>query len=101
LSKTGLAKPDVVNALKYFLSVDGANVWAEASGNSLGNQKANPPNVLVAEIGASVAENGTLALQRWWESVPADIQGEVVAEFSRFMLDPTMETAETVMSNIQ
>ena len=101
LSRTGIEKPEVVEALKYFLSVDGANVWAEASGNSLGNNNANPPNVLVAKIADDVAEMGTLALQRWWESVPADIQGEVVAEFARFMLDPTMATAETVMANIQ
>ncbi|MCP4383729.1 MAG: extracellular solute-binding protein [Hyphomicrobiales bacterium] len=101
LSKAGVEKPEVVEALKYFLSVDGANVWADASGNSLGNNNANPPNVLVAKIGEDVASMGTLALQRWWESVPADLQGEIVAEFARFMLDPTMDTAETVMANIQ
>ena len=101
LSKAGAAKPEVVEALKYFLSVDGANVWAEASGNALGNNNANPPNVLVAKISNDVATMKSLALQRWWESVPADIQGEVVSEFARFMLDPTMKTAEIVMANIQ
>ncbi len=101
LSKSGIEKPDVVKALKYFESVDGANVWAAASGNSLGNKHANPPNVIVAKINDDVAKEGTLAYERWWEAVPAELQGEIVAEFNRFMLDPTMDTAEDVMSNIQ
>ncbi|MCR9138720.1 MAG: extracellular solute-binding protein [Alphaproteobacteria bacterium] len=101
LSKAALDKPDVVNALKYFVSVDGANAWAAASGNALGNKNATPPNSVVAKVNADVDANGTLAFDRWWEAVPADIQGEAVAEFNRFMLDPTMETAESVMSNIQ
>ena len=41
LSKAGMENPDVVKALEYFVSIDGANVWAEASGNSIGNAKAN------------------------------------------------------------
>ncbi len=101
LSKEALDKADVVEALKFFVSVDGANVWADASGNFMGNTNANPPNELVAKINQTVANNGTLAFDRWWEAVPADIQGEVVAELNRFMLDPTMETAEGVMANVQ
>ncbi len=101
LSKTGIEKPDVVAALKFFVSVDGANAWAKASGNALGNSNAEPPNVVVAKINQDVVDNGTLAIERWWEAVPAELQGELVAEFNRFMLDPTMDTAEDVMSNIQ
>ncbi len=101
LSKKGLAKPEVVNALKYFVSIDGANVWAAASGNSLGNSKANPPNVIVKKISDDVAAMKTVAFPRWWEAVPADLQGEMVAELNRFMLTPTMETAESVMANTQ
>jgi multiple sugar transport system substrate-binding protein len=101
LSKAALDKPDVVNALKFFVSVDGANAWAGASGNALGNNNAEPPNSVVAKINADVAAKGTIALNRWWEAVPAELQGEFVAEFNRFMLDPTMETAEKVMTTIQ
>ena len=101
LSKEALDKPDVVGAIKYFVSVAGANAWAKASGNYMGNNNADPPNVLVAKINDTVAAEGTLALERWWEAVPSDVQGEAVAEFNRFMLNPTMETAEEVMANIQ
>jgi len=101
MSNEGAADEQTMAMLKHFLSVDGANVWAEASGNSIGNTKANPPNVVVAQINDTVAAEGTAAFQRWWEAVPADLQGELVAEFNRFMLDPTMDTAESVMANAQ
>ena len=101
LSRSGIENPDAVTALKFFVSVEGANAWAEASGNALGNNNAKPPNAVVEKINRDVAANGTVAIERWWEAVPAELQGEFVAEFNRFMLDPTMETAEEVMSNIQ
>ena len=101
LSKKGMAKPEVVNALKYFVSVEGANVWAASSGNALGNSKANPPNDVVKKINDDVAAMKTVSYPRWWEAVPADLQGEMVAELNRFMLAPTMETAESVMANTQ
>lgn len=101
LSRSGIENPDVVTALKFFESVEGANAWAAASGNALGNANAEPPNVIVAKINEDVAAKGTVAIERWWEAVPAELQGEIVAEFNRFMLDPTMENAEEVMANIQ
>ncbi len=101
LSKKGMANPDVVNALKYFLSVPGSNVWAEASGNSTGNLKANPPSSIVKKINSQISDMKTAAYTRWWEGVPADLQGEIEAEFTRFMLAPTDKTAESVMANVQ
>jgi multiple sugar transport system substrate-binding protein len=101
LSNEGLKDENVRKALEFFVSVDGANAWAEASGNSIGNANANPPNAIVASIDQFVKDNNVQALERWWEAVPADLQGELVAEFNRFMLDPTMETADSVMANAQ
>jgi len=101
MSASGAENPDATKALEFFVSVDGANAWAEASGNSIGNANANAPNAVVEKINADVAANGTQAISRWWEAVPAELQGEFVAEFNRFMLDPTMDTAEDVMSNLQ
>jgi ABC-type glycerol-3-phosphate transport system substrate-binding protein len=101
MSASGAENPDAMKALEFFVSVDGANAWAEASGNSIGNANASAPNAVVEKINADVAANGTQAISRWWEAVPAELQGEFVAEFNRFMLDPTMDTAEDVMGNLQ
>lgn len=101
MSLEGRKNPDAVKGLEFFVSVEGANAWAEASGNANGNQLADAPNPIVAKINDYVQENDTIAIGRWWEAVPAELQGELVAELNRFMLDPTMETAEEVMANMQ
>jgi len=101
MSVSGAENPDAMAALEFFASVEGANAWAEASGNAIGNANAGAPNAVVEKINADVAANGTQAIGRWWEAVPAELQGEFVAEFNRFMLDPTMDTAEDVMATLQ
>lgn len=93
--------PDVMTALNYWVSVEGSNVWSKASGNYAGNKNATAPNPIVSKISQDMGENGTIAIMRWWEATPADLQGELVAELNRFMLEPTMETAENVMSRMQ
>jgi hypothetical protein len=52
-------------------------------------------------VNADLAAGGHKAYLRWWEAVPPALQGEIVAELNRFLLDPTMETAEDVMATIQ
>jgi len=101
MSASGAENPDAMAALEFFVSTDGADAWAGASGNSIGNGNAAAPNAVVEKINADVAANGTQAIGRWWEAVPAELQGEFVAEFNRFMLDPTMDTAEDVMATLQ
>jgi multiple sugar transport system substrate-binding protein len=101
LSASGAENPDAMAGLEFFVSVEGANAWAASSGNSIGNVNAAAPNAIVEKINGDVVANRTIAIDRWWEAVPAELQGEFVAEFNRFMLSPTMETAETVMSNIE
>lgn len=93
--------PDVMTALKFFSSVEGANAWAEASGNYMGNLKADAPNPIIAKINSDMTAAGTATYNRWWEATPPDLQGEFVAELNRFMLDPTMDTAEDVMARMQ
>lgn len=90
-----------MTALKFWVSTEGANAWGAASGNYIGNDLANPPNAIVAEVNSDIAASQAKAYLRWWEAVPPDLQGELVAEMNRFMLDPTMETAESVMANMQ
>jgi multiple sugar transport system substrate-binding protein len=38
---------------------------------------------------------------RWWEAVPSQIQGDLVAEMGKFMLSPTPDTAAKVMGDMQ
>ena len=46
------------------------------------------------------ADNSAL-MERWWEAVPPDLQGELVAELNGFMLNPTTENAKTIMGRMQ
>ena len=101
VSVAGKAKPDVAKALDFLVSVDGANAWGKASGNYIGNLKANAPNPLVAKITGEMAASKTLLLQRWWEAVPPDLQGELVAAMNGFMLDPAPANAGKVMAKMQ
>jgi multiple sugar transport system substrate-binding protein len=93
--------PDVQKAVKFWAGNVGADAWAKASGNYTGNLKAAAPNEIISKISADMSAAGTAGVLRWWEATPADLQGEFVAELNRFMLDPTMATAENVMSRMQ
>ncbi len=101
ISTAAAADEATMKALKFWVSTEGANAWGAASGNYIGNDLANPPNAVVAEVNADLAASKARAYLRWWEAVPPDLQGELVAEMNRFMLDPTMATAESVMANMQ
>ncbi len=79
-----------------------ANAWGTASGNYIGNDQANPPNAIVAEVNADIAAAGHAAYLRWWEGrPPRACKARSWPELNRFLLDPTMETAEDVMATIQ
>ena len=92
---------NVRKALDFWTSVEGANAWSEASGNYAGNSNAAAPNPIISKISADMSEAGTSAIMRWWEATPSDLQGEFVAELNSFLLDPTMENAEGIMSRMQ
>ena len=101
LSNSGKAKPSVMKALNYWTSVDGASTWAASSGNYIGNLKATPPNSNVTAINTAMTANKTKAYQRWWEAVPADLQGELVALLNGFELNPTDANAVDTMAKMQ
>ena len=101
VSTAGKDKADVMKALDFWTSVDGAEAWAKSSGNYIGNLKAAAPNPVVAKISSDMTASKTQILPRWWEAVPSDIQGEMVAELNKFMLTPTKDTAEAVMKRMQ
>ena len=101
VSTAGAADEATMAALRCWVSNDGANAWGTASGNYIGNDLAAAPNAIVAEVNADIAAQGHAAYLRWWEAVPPALQGEMVAELNRFLLEPTMDTAESVMANMQ
>jgi multiple sugar transport system substrate-binding protein len=88
-------------AFTYWTTAEAANTWANSMGLFNGNLNVAPPNPVVAEVTAEMNEKGTIAIQRWWEAVPTDIRGDLVAELSGFLLNPTAEQAATAMANMQ
>ena len=55
----------------------------------------------MAKISADMASNKTVLMERWWEAVPPDLQGEMVAELNGFILNPAMDNAGKVMGRMQ
>lgn len=101
VSTKGKEDPDVMKAVRFWTSDAGADVWGAQSGNYIGNDEATAPNAVVAEVNEDISTSGATAYLRWWEAVPSDLQGELVAEMNRFMLDPADGTAKDVMANMQ
>ena len=88
-------------AFTYWTTAEAANTWANAMGLFNGNLNVAPPNPVVAEVTAEMNEKGTIAIQRWWEAVPTDIRGDLGAELSGFLLNPTAEQAATARENME
>lgn len=101
VSADAIDDENVRTALDFWTSVEGANAWSAASGNYAGNSNAAAPNPIISKISSDMSEAGTSAIMRWWEATPSDLQGEFVAELNSFLLDPTMENAEGIMSRMQ
>jgi len=101
VSRKGAADADTMKALRFWVSNQGADTWGKASGNYIGNDKVPAPNTIISQVNAQLAQGHHTLFLRWWESVPATLQGEMVAEFNRFMLKPDMTTAFNVMKRMQ
>lgn len=101
ISPAAWADPEKRAAYEYWASVEGTKTWADAVSLFTGNLKGSAPNAIIEGISAEISEGGHIARNRWWEAVPSDIQGDLVAELSAFMLEPTAEKAAEVMANMQ
>ncbi|RMA43665.1 ABC transporter substrate-binding protein [Rhodophyticola porphyridii] len=101
ISQEAWENPEARRVYEFWASTDGANVWAEAQSLYTGNLSATAPNAIIQEISSDIEAGGHTAITRWWEAVPSDLQGDIVAELSSFMLDPTPETAAEAMANMQ
>lgn len=88
-------------AFEYWATEKAGNTWANSMQLFNGNLNVAPPNPVVGEVTAEMSEKGTGAYQRWWEAVPTDIRGDLVAELSSFVLNPTADQATQAMANMQ
>ena len=101
VSPEAWADPEKRAAFEFWASVEGAQVWSDQLSLYTGNLKGPAPNPIINEISAEMEAGGHAARNRWWEAVPSDLQGDIVAELAAFMLQPTAEKAEEVMANMQ
>jgi len=88
-------------AFEYWATEKAANTWAKSMQLFNGNLNVAPPNPVFGEVTADMSEKDTVAYQRWWEAVPTEIRGDLVAELSSFVLNPTADQAAQAMANMQ
>jgi multiple sugar transport system substrate-binding protein len=99
--KTAINRPEVQTMIKFLLSADAANVLRDKQGLYVGNLKSTPRSHLMGDEAAQIAARKPVVVARWWESTPVELQNDLVAEFGKFMLDPTPATADKAMANMQ
>lgn len=102
VSKAALdANPDLGKAVQAMMGADASNVLGSTIQVYNGNLKAEAPNATIAADKELVAAAKPRALVRWWEAVPSQIQGDLVAAMGAFMFDPTPEQATKSMADMQ
>ncbi len=102
VSKAALeANPDLGKGVQALMGADAANVLGSTVQVYNGNMKASAPNEIIAANAEMVATLKPRALVRWWEAVPSQIQGDLVAAMGEFMFNPTPEQAQKSMATMQ
>jgi multiple sugar transport system substrate-binding protein len=102
VSKAALeANPDLGKAVQAMMSVEASNVLGSTVQVYPGNLKGEAPNAIITADKELVAAAKPRALVRWWEAVPSQIQGDLVAAMGAFMFDPTPEQATKSMATMQ
>jgi len=102
VSKAALdANPDLGKAITALMSPDVSNALGSTVQVYNGNLKGTPPNDIIKADNDLVAAAKPRALVRWWEAVPSQIQGDLVAQMGSFMLNPSADNAEKVMTQMQ
>jgi multiple sugar transport system substrate-binding protein len=102
VSKAALEKnADLGKAITAMMQPDAANMLGKTVQVYNGNLKATPPNAIIEEDNQLMAAAKPRQLVRWWEAVPPQIQGDLVAQMGSFMLNPTAENGEKVMDQMQ
>ena len=102
VSKAALeANADLGKGVQALMGVDAANILGSTIQVYNGNMKAEAPNSIIAANAEMVATLKPRALVRWWEAVPSQIQGDLVAAMGEFMFSPTAEQAQKSMLTMQ
>jgi multiple sugar transport system substrate-binding protein len=102
VSKAALdANPDLGKAVQAMMGEEASNTLGKAVQVYNGNMKAEAPNATIAADKDLVATLKPRALVRWWEAVPSQIQGDLVAAMGAFMFDPTPAQAQKSMATMQ
>jgi hypothetical protein len=87
--------------IAYLMSTDAANVLRDKQGLYIANLKSTPSSKLIATINTLIAQRHAVSVTRWQEATAPELQGDLIAEFGKFMLDPTPANATKVMANLQ
>ena len=102
VSKAALAaNADLGKAITAMMGADVSNVLGSKVQVYNGNLKGTPPNDIIKADNELVAAAKPRALVRWWEAVPSQIQGDLVAQMGSFMLNPSADNGEKVMKQMQ
>lgn len=95
------ANPDLGKAVQSMMGVDASSALGTTIQVYNGNLKAAAPNATIQADKDLVATAKPRALVRWWEAVPSQIQGDLVAAMGAFMFNPTPEQAQKSMADMQ
>lgn len=102
VSKAALeANPDLGQAVQSMMGEEASNALGSQIQVYNGNLKAAAPNATIQANKDMVAAANPRALVRWWEAVPSQIQGDLVAAMGAFMFNPTPEQAQKSMADMQ
>jgi multiple sugar transport system substrate-binding protein len=94
-------RPDVKKMIAYLMSTDMANVLRDVQGLYIGDLKSKPRSPLISQISDIIATRKLTVVTRWQEATAPEMQGDLIAEFGKFTLDPSPANAEKVMNNMQ
>ncbi len=102
VSKAALdGNADLGKGIAAMMSPDASDMLGTTVQVYNGNLKGTPPNAIVKADNDLVAAAKPRQLVRWWEAVPSQIQGDLVAQMGSFMLNPSADNGEKVMTQMQ
>jgi multiple sugar transport system substrate-binding protein len=84
----GSHRDESLNAVKYFMSKSGYEVWVKASGNTSARTDVPSTSPVDIQIVSDMKSGGYIAVDRIYEATPIDIAVAAQTQFAKFMLQP-------------